>query len=72
MSTLTESEAAIERLTPAKRVELVRWWQKNVDPDEGLTLCKDVARELDTARREIQRGEAPTWQQVKQAAKTAP
>ena len=67
MSTLIEIEAAIERLSSSDRAKLARWWQEHFDPDEGLELREDAARELDAAKREIQRGEVATWRQVKQA-----
>jgi hypothetical protein len=70
MSTLAEIEAAIERLSSAERAKLARWWQEHFDPDEGLELRENVARELDAAKREIERGEVASWQQVKRAAKT--
>jgi hypothetical protein len=71
MSTLAEIEAAIERLSPSERAKLSLWWQENFDPDEGLELREEIASELDEAKREIERGGAATWQQVKQTAKTA-
>ena len=70
MSTLAEIETAIERLSPAERAKLARWWQENFDLDEGLELREDVARELDAANQEIKRGDVLTWQQVKHTAKT--
>ncbi len=71
MSTLAEIEAAIQRLSSDERAKLARWWQATFDPDEGLELQEDVARELDAAQREIERGEVANWQQMKLATKTA-
>ena len=71
MSTLAEIETAIQRLSSDERAKLARWWQETFDPDEGLELQEDVARELDAAQREIERGEVANWEQMRQATKTA-
>jgi hypothetical protein len=64
MSTLAEIEYAIEQLNPADRVKLAQWWDENFDPDEGLVLRDEIAAELDTARRQIARGEVVNWDQL--------
>lgn len=68
MSTLTEIEAAIERLPDTEQAQLARWLQDRVDPDADLTLSDEVAKELDTARQEIARGEVADWEQLKRPA----
>ena len=56
MSTLTEIEAAIERLPDTEQVQLARWLQERCDPDAGLELRPEMIRELDAAKQEIARG----------------
>ena len=71
MSTLAEIETAIQRLTVEERAKLARWWQETFDPDEGLELREELARELDAAQREIERSEVADWHQLKPAVKSA-
>jgi len=65
MSTLTEIENAIERLSLADREKLAEWWHERFDPDQGLELREEVAAELDQARKQIARGETVDWEQLK-------
>ncbi|MSR64907.1 MAG: hypothetical protein EXS18_03900 [Verrucomicrobiae bacterium] len=69
MSTLTEIEAAIERLSPSERAALARWWQEHLDPDVDLTISDEVASEIDEAREQIKRGEIADWDELKRSAK---
>jgi len=70
MSTLAEIEYAIEQLNSTDRAKLAQWWQEHFDPDEGLVLRDEIAAELDTARREIARGEVADWDQLQRPGKT--
>ncbi len=71
MSTLAQIQHAIEQLTPSDRAKLAQWWQENFDPDQGLVLRDEIAAELDTARREITRGDVADWEQLKRPGHTA-
>jgi hypothetical protein len=71
MSTLTEIEKAIEKLTATDRAKLARWWEERFDSDEGLELREEVATELDAARQEIVDGEVADWEQMKRRAQAA-
>ena len=66
MSTLEEIESAIQGLSRDERATLARWWQATFDPDEGLDLRDEVAREPEAAQQEIAQGAVVNWHQLKQ------
>jgi hypothetical protein len=72
MSTVTEIENAIERLSPAERVKLAKWWQERFDPDEGLEVRDDIVAEMDAARQQIASGQVADWEHIKRPGTVAP